>query len=185
MIERTIKKENIFSGRVLHLDVHDVELEDGTTSIREIIRHQGAIGVVAQRSDGSFLFVRQFRKAVEDYRIEIVAGLLDDGEDYITCARRELREETGYASEHWTHLGTINASPGYTSEKVELFYAADCEALHDTAMDVDERVELVILTAEEFLTSVCNNRIYDSKTLAAWFLYEQCILKEAAQSQPV
>ncbi len=175
MVEKTIRTQKVFSGRVLRLEVLDVELENGQKSVREIIRHQGAAGVLGRLPDGRFAFVRQFRKAVEDYRLEIVAGILDPGETPETCARRELREETGYAARSLRHLGSVNASPGYTSEFVEVFFAELEHEPGQTDPDEDEHVHPVFLTREEFIARVIRGEVQDSKTLAAWLLYEKIV----------
>jgi ADP-ribose pyrophosphatase len=71
MKEKTIHSKTAFCGRLLRLEVQDVELEDGTRSVREIVRHPGAAAVLAMLDDSRFLLVKQFRKAVEAYSTEI------------------------------------------------------------------------------------------------------------------
>ena len=171
-MERTRDVKRIFQGRVLNLEVLEVELDDGTISTREIVRHVGAVGVLARRADGAFLFVRQYRKAVEAEAIEVCAGLLEAGETPADAARRELREETGHRAARLVRLGTLWSSPGYTDEAVEVFFA-DCEdgIAEATRPDEDERVETLALQAEEVEDFIRHNRIRDAKTIAAWTLY--------------
>lgn len=183
MKEKTLTKRTAFDGRVLHLEVHDIELEDGSRSIREIIRHPGAVGLVVRHTDGRYLFVRQFRKAVEDYRLEIVAGIREAGEPAMEAAERELREETGYSAPDLTPLGALNASPGYTSEHIELFYAEVTGEPDELMMDPDERVETVALTESDVLERIRSGRILDSKTLAAWLLYEKRMRGERKENR--
>ncbi len=171
MKERTTASRCVFDGRIVRLEVHDVELEDGRTSVRELVRHAPAVGVVARLPDDSFLFVRQYRKAVEREVLEVCAGLVDPGEDAGTAARRELREETGRAAASLRHLGRIYSSPGWTDEYADLF-AAECGGPAAAAdLDHDEHVEVVRLCRDEVLAAIRSGRIDDGKTLAAWMLY--------------
>lgn len=173
MREETIEKDVVFEGRVIRVEFLKVRLDDGRVSTREIVRHRGAVGVVARGRDGRFLFVRQFRKAVEDYRLEIVAGLLDPGEEPEECARRELIEETGCAAEEWIALGSINGSPGFCDEVIHLFYAGNVEKTKALTTDIDETVYPEWMDRETFISEVKAGGVKDGKTLAAWFLYER------------
>lgn len=170
MSEKTISKTETFKGRLLALEQHDVELEDGTKAYREIIRHPGAIGVIARHSDGHFVFVRQYRKAVELQMIEVVAGLLDPGEQSEAAARRELEEETGFTAKTLRRLGVVYASPGYVDERVEIFLADLEPAVSERKLDHGERIEVVEMTGEEFSAAIRRGDILDAKTLAAWAL---------------
>jgi len=170
-MEHTRKVERIYAGRILELERLEVELDNGRTAMREIVRHAGAVGILARLPDGAFVFVRQFRKAVESEAIEVCAGLLNPGESAEAAARRELIEETGCRAARWTRLGTLWSSPGYTDETIEVFFA-DCEeAPGPSDPDEDERVEPLILRATEVEDLIRRNVIRDAKTVAAWMLY--------------
>jgi len=171
-VEKTIQRKIAFDGKLLKLEQLDVELHDGTPAYREIIRHPGAIGVVGRLPGDRFVFVRQYRKAVESVMTEVVAGLLDPGEAPETAARRELLEETGHRAKSLVHLGTIYASPGYVDEKVEI-YLADLEEGTEAGHHPDhgEHVEKVLLTRREFVDALRKGEIRDAKTLAAWALF--------------
>lgn len=172
MKETTTHKKIAFAGKLLTLEQLDVVLEDGTAAYREIIRHPGAIGVLARHPDGSFVLVRQYRKAVEALSTEVVAGMLDAGEAHEEAAHRELMEETGYRAERLVRLGTIYASPGYVDEKVELYLAdlcaGDAEAL---SLDHGERVEVVRFSREALAEAIRGGALRDAKTLAAWAMF--------------
>ncbi len=171
MKEFTRKTERIYSGRVLDLERLDVELEDGRPALREIVRHRGAVGVLPRLPDGSFIFVRQFRKAVEAEAIEVCAGLLEPGEPPESAARRELREETGLAADRLVFLGRLWSSPGYTDEAVDVYFAECREKQSARELDEDERVETLRLTEREVEDLIRRNEIHDAKTVAVWHLY--------------
>ena len=92
--EKTLHTEKIFTGKVISLQVEDVELPNGNVSKREIIKHPGAVAILALTDDDKIVMVEQYRKALEKTIIEIPAGKLEHGEDPVTCAKREL--ETKY-----------------------------------------------------------------------------------------
>ena len=110
MNEKTIGAKTIYDGRVLRLEVLDVELESGLRTSREVVRHSGAAVVLAQLPDGNFLFVRQFRKPLDMDVLEAIAGLVEKGEDADACAAREVEEETGHEVEALTKLGVAMTS---------------------------------------------------------------------------
>lgn len=175
LFEKTLTKKTIYTGRILTLEVQEVELPDGTRAPRELIRHAPAVGVLARRPDGAFVFVRQFRKAVERVMLEIVAGICEPGEAPAATAARELREETGYTAARLVELGSAFATPGYVDEQFTLFFAELDPVGGATEHDVDERVEAVVLGRAEFERMLRAGEIIDAKTLAAWLLFEKKI----------
>jgi len=90
----------------------------------ELIRKHHAVAVVPVTPDGDVVLVRQFRPPVRAELTEIPAGLLDiDGEDALTCAGRELFEETGYRYSEIAFMGGVYVSPGFTDEYMHLVWA--------------------------------------------------------------
>ena len=175
LFEKTLTKKTLYAGRILSLELQEVELPDGQRSMRELIRHAPAVGVLARRPDGAFVFVRQFRKAVERVMLEIVAGICEPGEKPIETAARELREETGYTAAKLVELGSAFATPGYVDEQFTIFFAELNAASGATEHDHDERVEAVVLSRAEFERMICAGEVNDAKTLAAWLLFEKII----------
>jgi ADP-ribose pyrophosphatase len=156
----------------LRLDVLDVELESGGQSVREIVRHPGAAVVLPQLPDGRLVLVRQFRKAVEKFLVEAVAGTLEDGEDPDACALRELVEETGHAAGDLVKMGVVYPAPGYTDELLHMYYARLSGIRQAASPDEDENLEIVYVSPREFEGMIGRGEIEDAKTLAAWVLYK-------------
>ena len=171
MCEKTLKTRTVFEGRILSLDVLDVELADGRTGTREIIRHGAAVAVVARRRDGRFVFIRQFRKPLERVCFEVMAGNVDPGEASETAAIRELKEETGYTPDSIRFLASIYPSVGYCTERIDIFYAEVHEP-GETDFDHDENIETVLVTEKEMGDLIRDGKVDDAKTLAAWALYK-------------
>jgi ADP-ribose pyrophosphatase len=172
MREQTTGSRTVFEGRIMRVEVLDVELPDGRTATREIIRHGPAVAVVARRRDGQFIFIRQFRKAMERICFEVMAGNCDPGEKAEAAAIRELKEETGYTPDSIRFLSSIYPSVGYCDERIDIFYAEVGNTPGQTEFDSDEEIETVLLTEKQMDTRVRSGEVQDAKTLAAWLLYK-------------
>ncbi|WP_147533862.1 NUDIX hydrolase [Bacillus marasmi] len=178
--EKTIKTEHIFTGRVISLQVEDVELPDGNIAKREIIKHPGAVAVIAVTPENKIIMVEQFRKALERKIVEIPAGKLEQGEEPQTCAMRELEEETGYSCEMIELVNSFYTSPGFADEIVHVFEARGLAKVeHPAAQDEDEFINLLELTLEEAEEYIKQQKIYDAKTI---FAVQYLKLKEALKS---
>ena len=166
-----ISSTRLHAGRVMNLDLDTVEFPDGSTGKLEMIRHPGAAAVLpfledAAAEDPLVLFIRQFRHAADGYIWEIPAGCLDPGELPEDCARRELREETGYSAAEYRHLTTIFTTPGFTDERIDLFLATGLAHGH-TAREDDEVIEQHEIRWSEALRMVRDGEIDDAKSAIA------------------
>lgn len=161
----------IYTGRVVHLDVDTVRYPDGSTGELEMLRHPGAAAVLPfasdpRGSDPTVLLIRQYRYATGGSLLEIPAGRLDPGEEPAHCARRELQEEVGVTAGRLERLTTIWTTPGFTDERIHLYWAADLAAgAH--AREPDEFIEVVPKPLSEVLGMVRNGAICDGKTVVA------------------
>ena len=172
MHEETLKKETMYRGHIIDVEVREVVLHDGQRAVREVVRHKGAVSVLARLPNGSFIFVRQFRAGAQQVLLEVVAGVKERGEDPLDCAKRELKEETGYDTKTIRQLGVIYPTPGYVDEKIDVFFAelSETPGAHDR--DEGEHLEVVSLSESEFIQKIRNGEVPDAKTLAAWTLYK-------------
>ena len=121
-----------FDGGVVSLRSDTVTMPGGTTSVRDVVEHPGAVGVVALRDDGKVHLIRQYRHPVRGYLWELPAGLLDvEGEPAQETAARELAEEAGLRAGTWHVLLDVRSSPGMTDEAVRVFLARDVSETPD------------------------------------------------------
>jgi ADP-ribose pyrophosphatase len=165
---KTVSTEQIFKGKIISVQVDEVELPNGKLSKREIVRHPGAVGLIALTDDNKIVMVEQFRKPLERSLLEIPAGKLEPGENPDVTAERELEEETGYRAGNMEYISSFYTSPGFANEIIHLYLATELEKVENPAeADDDEFVELVELSLEESLVCIENDRIYDAKTIFA------------------
>ncbi|WP_409329716.1 NUDIX domain-containing protein [Trujillonella humicola] len=121
---RLLSSETVYDGRVISLVADTVAMPGGGDSVREVVRHPGAVAVVALHDDGDVVLLRQFRHPVGGYLWELPAGLRDtDGEPPLETARRELAEEVGLSADRWSLLTTYASSPGFCDERVSVYLA--------------------------------------------------------------
>ena len=155
--------ETVYSGRLVEVRVERFRHADGELVSREIVRHRGAVGVVAHDDEVVWL-VRQPREAVGEERLlEIPAGRLDiDGEGPAEAAGRELAEEIGRGARSWEPILTYYSSAGFTDERVHLFWATDLYE-QSASSDENERIEIVRWPLDELDAAIGECR--DAKTL--------------------
>ncbi|MGN0843081.1 MAG: NUDIX hydrolase [Kiritimatiellia bacterium] len=170
--EKTLACERKYTGKIINVDLVDIELPDGRITKREVVRHGHAVGILARRPDGKFVFVKQYRKAAEEALVEIIAGGLEKGEDPIEGAKRETAEETGYDVTSIKFLTTIICTPGYCEERIHLYFAELSAEPHAQDQDPDENVYPVVLSEQEVEDAIRKGEIFDSKTLSAWACYK-------------
>jgi 8-oxo-dGTP pyrophosphatase MutT (NUDIX family) len=164
-----IGSEVLLEGRIVTVLRDRFRYDDGGEGEREIVRLEGAVGIVAHDGERLYL-VKQPREAVnEPALLELPAGKLDkEGEDPLETAKRELAEEVGKGARRWEHIKTFYTSPGFADNEVHLFLATDLYDEHADSGE-DERIEIVEVPLDELDTVIAENR--DSKTLIGllWF----------------
>jgi len=166
-----IESREIIKSPRITVREDQVSLESGKHKTYHIVTHPGACAILPIDSDGNLIFVRQYRHAVEKILLEIPAGIIDEGEDPFTCARRELREETGLNGKSIEPMIDILTTPGFTNEKLYLYIAKDL--YHDPliAEDSDE-IDVIKYSLKESLQMVMSGKIADAKTVIAILYYK-------------
>lgn len=164
--EKTISTREIYKGRIVHLVEDTVVLPGGGTAGRELVLHNGGVGVIAIDENKNVLMVRQYRKPYDEVVLEIPAGKLEKGEEPLPAGMRELSEETGYEAKEYTFLGKFYPTPGYCSEIIHLYLAQNLSFVGQH-LDPDEFVEVEKIPLEKLVQMVMDNEIPDGKTAIA------------------
>ncbi len=180
--EKTLHSELIFDGRVLHVYRDSVSLPDGTESVREYIKHVGAVCVIPITDDGRVVLERQHRYALHRDIVEIPAGKLDGpDEDPRTAALRELREETGITPKELIDLGEYYGSPALLGERIWMYLARGL-SYGEQALDEGELLEIFTLPLDVAVEQVLSGQIKDGKTQIAILKAHALLQKEGKQS---
>jgi ADP-ribose pyrophosphatase len=172
--EATLSSEVVYSGIFLHVCRDTVACPDGREAVREFLRHPGAVVIIPVLDDGRLLLERQFRYPLGRAFIEFPAGKIDAGEEPLSCAIRELEEETGYRAQDWRHLGVMHPCIGYSDEKIEIFLARGLSYVGHN-WDEGEFLEVVEMTSQEAADAVLDGRITDAKTITTLYWAERVL----------
>ncbi|MGT2933253.1 NUDIX domain-containing protein [Streptococcus catagoni] len=168
--EKTLKRREIYKGAIIDVLVEDVQLPNGLGQAkRELVRHPGAVAVLAITADNKILIVKQFRKAIDATSYEIPAGKLEAGEEGSEkeAAARELEEETGYKGD-LELIHEFYTALGFSNEKIKLYLAKTVEKVENPRpQDDDEVLEVYELTYQECMELVKEGKIVDAKTIIA------------------
>ena len=162
--EKTVSSEPLFQGHFLKAVRDHVQLPDGGHATREFIVHPGAVMVVPMLDDGRLVVERQYRHPVDRVMIEFPAGKLDPGEDRLACARRELREETGYSAREWAYAGQLHPVISYSTEFIDVWFARGLTA-GERRLDAGEFLDVFTATPQQLMDWTRSGELTDAKTL--------------------
>ena len=174
-MEKSLKFDTVFRGKILRLEVHEVELQNGAMASREVVRHQGAVAIVPIHGK-NLIMVKQYRFPLGEYLMEIPAGKIDSGEAPLQTAIRELHEETGFAPIDLNMMAVFYSSPGFSDEKIYL-YLADVEKNSEPEPDDDEFLETEEIPFDDIVDLITEGKIRDGKTIAAVLLAKEILYR--------
>lgn len=163
--EEKIRETLIYDGRIIKVTRDDVRLEDGSTSIREVVHHSGGVCAAPLTADGELIFVRQYRYPFQRALLEFPAGKREEGEEPINGVKRELMEEVGAKAGKWISLGEIYPTVAYDTEVIYLYLAMDLDFFNATP-DEGEFIDVEKYSFDDALKMVMDNEIRDAKTVA-------------------
>jgi ADP-ribose diphosphatase len=168
-VARVLSTRRVYEGKVLSLDVDEVEEPGGVRATREVVRHRGSVAVLPVHDDGRLVLVRQYRYAVDAAVWELPAGRLDPGETAEQGARRELEEEVGLRPGRLEPLSVFYTTPGFCDETMHLFRASGLASVA-ARPEADERIEAALFTLPEAREMIRRGEIREGKTLVALLL---------------
>ena len=171
--EKTISSEKIYDGAIINLRKDKVTVQNGT-SYREIIEHNGGAVLAALTDDGKMVMVRQYRKPARRVMLEAPAGKIDQGEEALAAAVRELKEETGYTAGKVQLLTEFYPSVGYSEEVLYLYICTDLTP-GETDFDENEALDIEEMDIDELFSMVMKGEINDAKTIIAILMVKEKI----------
>lgn len=174
---RVISSEVAFQGRVFGVRRDRVVEPHGGEVVREYVTHSGSVVVLPVFPDGRILLIRQYRYAAKQFLWELVAGRKDEGEDFVTGARRELEEETGYSARKMTQILDIFPSPGFVSENMVIFLAEDLTKGR-ARPEEDEKITPRIVSLPDAHKWIRTGKIRDAKSVAGILYYSMFLAKK-------
>ena len=144
----------------MRLRVDELQLPDGTVVPNYYVREsEGFVVAFPVTADECIVLIRQYRYATDDIHLELPAGMLDAGEDPLDCARRELREETGYEAEEWEYAGSYYPEPARATSKARIFIARDARKVREPELEPTEVLEVELVTFADFRAMLLDGRI--------------------------
>jgi ADP-ribose pyrophosphatase len=163
----------------------DKILENGRELTRDVIRHNGSVVILAvddakSKRDPMIVMERQYRHAAREFLLEVPAGKMEEGEDALAAAKRELLEETGFKAKRWRKMIRYFASPGFLGEFMQVFLAEGL-TLGDAQPEYDEQIEIEMMPLSRLLKMMDEGKVHDGKTLISVMLYAR--LREAEKKK--
>jgi ADP-ribose pyrophosphatase len=151
--------------------------ENGREMIRDVVRHNGSVVILAiddtkSKRDPLVVMERQYRHAAKEYLLEVPAGKMEEGEDALAGAKRELLEETGFQAKRWKKMVRYFASPGFLGEFMQVFIAEGL-TLGAAQPEYDEQLEIEMIPLSKLLRMIEEGKVHDGKTLISVMLYER------------
>lgn len=159
-----------YKGHILDLRIDHVKFPSGKVKVREVVEHKSAVAMLAVNEEGKICLVSQYRHAVDRDVLEIPAGLIEKNENPEDAAVRELQEETGYKPNSILKVSELYTSPGYSTERIILYYVYDLLS-SKLPEDDDEYIDIHWVSLDEFEKYIALGKIDDGKTLLAYYWY--------------
>jgi ADP-ribose pyrophosphatase len=173
---KVISSKLSYEGPLFRVYTDEI-LENGRQVSRDVVRHNGSVVILAiddskSKRDPIVVMERQYRHAAKQYLLEVPAGKLEEGEDALAGAKRELLEETGFHAKRWRKLARYFASPGFLGEWMQVFVAEGL-TLKQAQPEYDEQIEIEMIPLSRLLGMIEEGKVHDGKTLISVMLYDR------------
>jgi len=173
---KVISSKLSYEGPLFRVYTDEI-VENGREVTRDVVRHNGSVVILAiddskNKRDPLIVMERQYRHAAKEYLLEVPAGKMEEGEDALAGAKRELLEETGFKAKRWRKMIRYFASPGFLGEFMQVFIAEGL-TLGDAEPEYDEQLEIEMIPLSKLLGMIEKGKIYDGKTLISVMLYDR------------
>jgi len=173
---KILSRKTVFEGHAFKVQKLTVRLPDQRERLYDLVVHDDSVTIVPLDNSGNIWFVTQFRMGSEEILLELPAGVIDEGEEPVNCALREIREEIGMAADNIHKLGTIYLAPGYSNELNYIFLATGLKPA-PLAADEDEFLEVKQYPLEEIDSLISKGKLIDSKSISALYLARDLLIK--------
>ncbi len=174
---KILSSEFVHKGKVFDLRVDQIQYNSGNSGVREVAVHPGGAVVVAITDQEKIILVKQFRYPLEKIILELPAGKLDHNEDPLNCAIRELEEETGYTTNEFVKLGSINTTPGFCTEELHIFLAKNLKEGDHKREEGEEGMEVLELSLDEIDEMIMKGEIKDAKSISGIYMAKNYLKK--------
>ena len=173
---KVISSKLSYEGPLFNVYTDEI-LEKGRKVMRDVVRHNGSVVILAiddakSKRDPLIVIERQYRHAAKEYLLEVPAGKLEEGEDPLAGAKRELLEETGFRATRWRKMVRYFASPGFLGEWMQVFIAEGL-TLGEAQPEYDEQLEIEMIPLSKLLGMIEEGKLHDGKTLISVMLYDR------------
>ncbi len=168
-----LSHQELYHGKIVNLQVDNIQLPSGKTGIREVVRHPGGVTAIPLLDDGRLLLIRQFRYPIQRFIYELPAGKLDSNQPPLETMMRELEEETGYRAGIMDFECCFYTSPGISDELIHLFTARKLTRLSQR-LEEGEHITVEAFTPAECVEKLQTGQIMDGKTILGilWFQHK-------------
>ena len=170
MIERTISRQLIYSGRLIKLHINTVKLINGRITKREIVEHSTSVVIVPICDNGDIIMISQYRSPIKRELLELPSGGINPNETPAAAVERELREETGLKPNYVKRIGGYYSSPGFTNEFLDLYLVKDLEN-SISSPDDDEIIRVRRIKQKQIADLITSGQLCDAKSIAGLCIY--------------
>ena len=168
---KILNSQTLARTKLFHIEQLDLRFANGveTRYERLVGSPQGAVLIVPMLDDDTFLLIREYAAGIDRYELSLPKGRIEEGEELLTAANREIAEEVGYAANKLHHLTSLSLAPGYVGHFTHVVLARDLYAQPGEG-DEPEPLEVVPWRMSELDTLLGREDCTEARSIAALFM---------------